>query len=180
MNPTSFHRATDIRIRQVSCDFEDFRYRAPIKFGGIAFDRVTLVNVHCTVETGAGKRAAGFGSMPLGNVWSFPARVLSYDQTLQAMKRLVERIADITRGCTETGHPIDLSLALEPAYLKAADEVGAELSLAEKIPVLCTLVCASAFDAAMHDAYGKAHGLSSYHTYGRDFLAHDLGHYLGP
>ena len=41
--------------------------------------------------------------------------------------------------------------------------------------MLCTMVAASAFDAAIHDAYGKAHGLNCYHTYGPDFLEHDLG-----
>src|SRR5262249_16467696 len=146
-------QTTDIRIKEVSFAFEDFRYRAPIKFGGIAFDRVTLVNVNCIVEAGGGKVARGFGSMPLGNVWSFPSRPLSYDQTLNAMKLLVERIAQITRGCNETGHPIDLTLGMEPAYLQAADEVSASLKLPEKIPTLCTLVCASAFDAALHDGY---------------------------
>src|SRR5205085_2230493 len=50
----------------------------------------------------------------------------------------------------------------------------------EPIPRLCTLVTASAFDAAVHDAFGKVHGLNCYHTYGPDFLGHDLGHYLGP
>jgi L-alanine-DL-glutamate epimerase-like enolase superfamily enzyme len=45
--------------------------------------------------------------------------------------------------------------------------------------VLATLVCASPFDAALHDAFGKAHGLNCYSTYGRDFLPNDLGHYLG-
>ena len=41
------------------------------------------------------------------------------------------------------------------------------------------LVCASPFDAALHDAFGKAHGLNCYHTYGPDFMNHDVGHYLG-
>ncbi len=31
----------------------------------------------------------------------------------------------------------------------------------------------------MHDAFGKVHGLNCYHTYGPDFMNHDLGHYLG-
>jgi len=31
-----------------------------------------------------------------------------------------------------------------------------------------------------HDAFGKVHGLSSYGTYGPDFMTHDLSHYLGP
>jgi L-alanine-DL-glutamate epimerase-like enolase superfamily enzyme len=48
------------------------------------------------------------------------------------------------------------------------------------IPKLCTLVVASAFDAALHDAYGKAFGLSCYKTYGRSFMTRDLSHDLGP
>ncbi len=140
---------------------------------------MTLVNVECTVRTGSGKTALGFGSMPLGNVWSFPSRVLGYDATLAAMKALVERIGRIVGDCTETGHPIDLALTLEPEHHQAAAEVTRELELAEPIPPLCTLVAASAFDAAVHDAYGKVHGLNCYQTYGPDFLAHDLGHYLG-
>jgi L-alanine-DL-glutamate epimerase-like enolase superfamily enzyme len=170
---------TDIRIEGVQFAYEDFSYRTPIKFAGVALDRATLLNVTCDVSTAGGRRARGFGSMPLGNVWSFPSRLLSYDATLAAMKALVERIAGLTQGHREAGHPIDLTWALEPAYLRAAEEVSACLGLAEPIPVLCTLVCASPFDAALHDAFGKAHGLNCYHTYGLDFLAHDLGHYLG-
>jgi L-alanine-DL-glutamate epimerase-like enolase superfamily enzyme len=82
-------------------------------------------------------------------------------------------VADITRRCTEIGHPIDLTWTLEHEYVKAARDVSAE------IPILCTLVCASSFDAALHDAFGKVHGLNCYHTYGADFMNHDVGHYLG-
>jgi L-alanine-DL-glutamate epimerase-like enolase superfamily enzyme len=172
--------STDIRIRSVEFGYEHFLYRTPIKFGGIAVNRVTLLNVHCDVETLAGKIGRGFGSMPLGNVWSFPSRVLSYDQTLTAMQALAEKVAAITGTYQEPGHPIDLTWALEPAYLKAAAEVGTNLRLPEPIPHLCTLVVASPFDAALHDAFGKVRGLNCYHTYGPDCLYHDLGHYFGP
>src|SRR5262249_7922254 len=59
-------------------------------------------------------------------------------------------------------------------------EVSRQSNLAEPIPFLCTLVAASAFDAALHDAFGKVHGLNCYHTYGPEFMTHDLAHYLGP
>jgi L-alanine-DL-glutamate epimerase-like enolase superfamily enzyme len=104
---------------------------------------------------------------------------MAYDQTLAAMKALVGKIAGLLGSCKERGHPIDLTIALEPAYERAAREVARELKLSEPIPILCTLVAASAFDAALHDAFGKAHGLNCYHTYGPDFMSHDLGHYLG-
>jgi L-alanine-DL-glutamate epimerase-like enolase superfamily enzyme len=172
-------KSTDIRIRDVSFDYEDFHYRAPLKFGGVAIDRVTLLNVHSVIEGAAGRTAKGFGSMPLGNVWSFPSKVLGYDDTLRAMKALTERLARITADCKESGHPIDLGWTLEPAYLKTTDEVSRQLGLLEPIPKLCTLVVASAFDAAVHDAYGKLHGLNCYHTYGADFMSRDLSFYLG-
>jgi L-alanine-DL-glutamate epimerase-like enolase superfamily enzyme len=172
-------KATDIRIDSITFTYEDFLYRSPIKFGGVALDRATIVNVQCVVRTAAGKTAHGFGSMPLGNVWSFPSKALSYDQTLAAMKALIERSVRITADCKESGHPIDLTWSLEPAYHKAAEEVSRQLALAEPIPPLCTLVCASPVDAALHDAFGKAHGLNCYHTYGPDFVNHDLAHYLG-
>jgi L-alanine-DL-glutamate epimerase-like enolase superfamily enzyme len=173
-------KPTDIRVVDVSHSYEDFLYRTPIKFGGTAVDRVTLLNVDCVVRTRAGQTARGFGSMPLGNVWSFPSRVHGYADTLAAMKALAGRVRDLTAACAEVGHPIDLTHALEPEYHRAAGEVTQALNLAEPIPPLCTLVVASAFDAALHDAFGKAHGLNCYHTYGPEFLAHDLGHYLGP
>src|SRR5262245_34812319 len=116
-------RATDVRVTAVEHSYQDFHYRTPIKFGGVAIDRATLLDVWCEVETSGGKRARGFGSMPLGNVWSFPSRVLSYDATLAAMKALAERVAALTRDCKEVGHPIDLGHALEPAWLRAAADV---------------------------------------------------------
>jgi L-alanine-DL-glutamate epimerase-like enolase superfamily enzyme len=171
---------THIRIEDVSYSYEDYLYRTPIKFGGTIVDRVTLLNVNSVVRTASSRTAKGFGSMPLGNVWAFPSKLMPYDSTLGAMKALAARIAKLTAAHREPGHPIDLNRALEPAYLVAANEVSRELKLPEPIPKLATLVTASPFDAALHDAFGKAHGLNCYRTYGSDFMAHDLAHYLGP
>lgn len=169
---------TGIRIEELSFEYEEFRYRAPYKFGGVPVDRATILNVHVAVRTSGGRTARGFGSMPLGNVWSFPARELSYETTLKAMKTLAERIGKITAGYQDYGHPIDINLALEPEYLKAAAEISKESNLLAPIPKLCTLVTASPFDAALHDAFGKVYQRNCYRTYGRDLLTNDLSHYL--
>jgi len=131
------------------------------------------------VEGVNGKTSKGFGSMPLGNVWSFPSKELGYEETLGAMKVLAERIARIATDCAESGHPLDLAWSLEPVYLQAAAQVSHELRLPEPIPVLCAQVVASAFDAAVHDAFGKLHGLNCYQTYGPDLVSHDLSFFLG-
>lgn len=171
-------KSSDICIEDLSFGYEEFLYRAPYKFGGVPVDRATILNVNVVVKSRNGKTAKGFGSMPLGNVWAFPSREMDYNTTLGAMKSLAERIARLTSGYKEFGHPIDLNFALEPEYLKAAAEVSKELKLVAPIPKLCTLVTASAFDAAIHDAFGKLHGRSAYQTNGRDLVTHDLSRYL--
>ncbi len=168
-----------IRVQEVSHSYQDFHYRAPYKFGGVAVDRVTLLNVECVVSLPNGRSAKGFGSMTMGNIWSFPSRVMTYDQTLAAMKNLAGKINTLTGGYREYGHPIDLNVALEPSYFAAAADVSRELHLTEPIPKLCMLVTASPFDAALHDAFGKIHGRNVYHTYGPDLLPNDLSKYLG-
>ena len=171
-------RPTDIRIVSVDHQFEEFRYRAPYQFGGRSVDRVTVLNVNCRVQTTGGKEAWGFGSMTLGNAWAFPA--VPHEPGLAAMKALADALQPVTAACDERGHPIDLFRALEPEYLRAAATVSAALTLPTPIPKLCTLVVASAFDAAIHDAYGKAFGVSVYDTYGASFMREDLSRDLGP
>lgn len=168
-----------IRVEEITHSYQDYRYRTPYKFGGFAVDRVTLLNVACVVRLPSGRSSKGFGSMTMGNNWSFPSRVLTYDQTLGAMKALAEKINPLTGSYREYGHPIDINCALEPSYLGAAEEVTRELHLPEPVPKLCTLVTASAFDAAVHDAFGKIHGRNVYQTYGPDLLPNDVSKYLG-
>lgn len=175
---SGFGKTTDISVEELGFSYEEHLYRAPYKFGGVPVDRATIINVNVTVKTPDGKTAKGFGSMPLGNVWSFPSREMSYATTLGAMKTLAERVAKITSGYKDFGHPLDINFALEPEYLKAAAEVSKELKLVSPIPKLCTLVTASAFDAAIHDAFGKLHGRSCYQTYGSDLMTRDLSNYL--
>lgn len=171
-------RPTDIKIVEANHQFEEYVYRAPYQFGGRSVDRVTLLNVTCRVRTGGGVESWGFGSMTLGNAWAFPAA--SQEDGLGAMRALAGDLRAVTAGCQEQGHPVDLFRALEPEYVRAAGELSNARGLAVPIPKLCTLVVASAFDAAIHDAYGKAFRVSCYETYGPRFMTRDLSHDLGP
>ncbi len=171
-------KPSDISILDVLTDMEEYPFRTPLKFGGSVQTFTTLLNVKIRVQTESGKEALGSGSVPLGNVWSFPSQKVTADLTLQAMKRLADDIADIVRNCGLSGHPVNIAIKLEPACLNAAKEVTRELELADPIPKLCTLVTASPFDAALHDGYGKALGLNSYNALSGEFMNHDLSHYL--
>ncbi len=172
-------KTIEVKVKEIHATYEDFKYRTPIKFGGNVVDRVTMLNVNTVIEDGMGKASKGFSSMSMGNVWSFPSKVHSYDETLAAMKDLASEVERITGKAGASGHPIDINVALEPEHLKAAAAVSQRRGLKEAIPKLCSLVTISPFDAAIHDAYGKLLGRSCYQTYGKDCMRQDLGHYIG-
>ena len=104
---------------------------------------------------------------------------MTFQQTQNAMRVLAECCARVCNSFTEFGHPMELGIMLEEEFLSAASDVSRELELTQPIPKLCTLVVGSAFDAALHDAFGKSCGLNCYHTYTSEFMNRDLGAYLG-
>ena len=173
-------KASDVRIKEVQFAVRDNAYRCPIKFGGKVSTHSADLHVVVAVETANGKLADGYGAMPMGATWSFPSDKVDAGRKLEAMLELARRVAgmlpDVSGG--EALHPLDHSHALEPALFRAADELGGEMRLPVPIPQMCALVAASAFDAAISDAFGKANEINLYDGYGRDFVTHDLSRYL--
>ena len=56
----------------------------------------------------------------------------------------------------------------------------AERPATEPVPWLGSLVCASAFDLSLHDAFGVLHGVPTYETYNDKYMTYSLGDYLKP
>ncbi len=168
----------DVAVKEVSTSYRVYNYRTPIKFGGRVVDSMTLLDVEVRLADRSGREAVGKGSMPLGNTWAFPSDAVDGDETLAAMKALAERVRAMTESGGEFGHPVEIMVDLEDEFLSAAAEVSRELSLAEPIPKLCALVVVSPFDAAVHDGYGRLHGVNVYDAYGPDFMNRDLSAYL--
>ena len=77
-----------------------------------------------------------------------------------------------------SGHPLEITHDLSPAYETLADEVTQAAGLAQRMPRLAQLVAASPLEAAIHDAYGKALGQNSYNLLGPEFASRDLAAYL--
>src|SRR5690606_13563320 len=48
------------------------------------------------------------------------------------------------------------------------------------IPLLAGLLCSAPFDIALYDAYGNLHDRSAWATLDREFLNHDLSHFVKP
>ena len=172
-------KKSDIRIEQVSLSYDEYIFRAPVGFAGALADRASIITVKCSVRTAEGKAASGFGTIPFNHIFSFPSKKLTNEAKNDAMKTLAAGIAKVTGAYQEFAHPIEINWDLAPLYLKAAAEVSERLHLADPIPKLCTLVTAAAFDAAIHDAFGKANQINCFDAYGPEFMNHDLSRYLG-
>lgn len=175
----STHRGA-IRVRDVEVAFSDERARAPLKFGAVVMAEVTFCRVRVEVENRAGAVADGWGGIFLADFWSFPTPKLDHATRDGAMRRVVERYARAMRGLRDYGHPIDLALSLDDELGRILRDVTAELSLPVPLNRLTGLVCASPFDAALHDAFGNVNGIDTYDGYGPEWIDHDLGPYLGP
>ncbi len=171
-------KPTDVFLKSVGTSTQRIDYRVPIKFGGRIVIDVVLLDVVVDVETRDGRRARGHGSMPMGNVWAWPTSAVPGEQTLAAMIRLGERLADAAAEYREAGHPLEITHDLATGYRAEADRVVADLAIAEPMPRLAQLVAASPLEAAIHDAYGKALEQNSYNVLGGDFANRDLAAYL--
>ena len=171
-------KSTDIRIVEASIQFEPVKFRVPLKFGGRVTENTFLANVDVTVESHDGHIADGFGSMPIGNIWAWPAGVVSADQSEAAIKKFAESVQQLLGADPEYGHPVDMMYRISGEYSHLGKTVSRELGLDEPVPELAQLVAASPFDAAVHDAYGRLHERSSFDVLGSDFMHYDLSEYL--
>jgi L-alanine-DL-glutamate epimerase-like enolase superfamily enzyme len=172
-------RPTDLRLCEIQSATEHFAYRAPMKFGGRVVQDVVLLDIVVEAQTRDGRRGKGFGSMPLGNVWAWPSGQASHASTLQAMQDLAQRLVAEARQYHEPGHPLEITHALSRGHQAAADAAVAQAALPGPMPRLAQLVVASPLEAAIHDAYGKILGRSSYDLLGAEWVNTDLSAYLG-
>ena len=115
--------------------------------------------------------------MPVGNAWGWPSASVPGDQTLDAMIQTGRKIVDAADDFNECGHPLELTHALSQDYASAADDVVESMGLAEAMPKLALLVCASPIEAAIHDAYGKVLEANSYNLLGEEFVNRDISAY---
>lgn len=171
-------KPTDIRVVDAGADTERFVYRAPLKFGGNVVTDVVLLNVTVTVESRDGHRGRGFGSMPVGSVWAWPSKCVPPESCLAAMIELGQTLARESPDTGCTGHPLEITCAWAPAYAAKARTITEAMALAEPMPRLAQWVAASPLEAALHDAYGKMLGASSYNVLGEEYVNCDLSAYL--
>jgi L-alanine-DL-glutamate epimerase-like enolase superfamily enzyme len=172
-------KPTDVRVAGIAVYFLPVAMRTPLKFGHEILTEVTCCRVRLTVEDRDRRRAVGWGETPLSVQWAWPANS-PYEIRLDAMRRFALEIARTWTADDSFGHPLELSIDFQQRSIPSL-LAGQNSALGDApMPYLAALICLSAFDIALHDAYGNLHGLDAYATYNREFMNRDLSEYLTP
>lgn len=174
-------KPTDVRPIAAELVFLPITTRMPLKFGPEITTRVTCARVKLTVEDRQGRVAEGWGETPLSVQWVWPS-ALGYEERHVVLKDFCAHLTKVWGGSFaqgDFGHPMELGHALLEALPALSDDFNrAHRPGAEPMPHLAALVCDSAFDLALHDAYGVLHGVPTYQTYNARWMNADLAHYL--
>ncbi|HEO70873.1 MAG TPA: hypothetical protein ENN80_06375 [Candidatus Hydrogenedentes bacterium] len=174
-------KTTDVHVRDIALYFLPVETRVPLKFGPETLTYVTCARVCMSVEDAEGRTAEGWGETPLSVQWVWPS-ALAYEERHAALKEFCVRLAAAWRDWGERGHPIEVGHAFIDGPLRELLrtfnwERGEEV---EPMPWLAALVCCSAFDIALHDAYGMLHDVPVYATYSAEYLNTDLAQFIHP
>lgn len=155
--------------------------RVPLKFGDQVLTEVICARAHIAIEDESGTVAQGWGETPLSVGWVWPSQ-LDYQYRQDALLEFCQTLA---RDLGDFSHQNPSSSSLElgfdfiqqrlPSLRHAFNQ---SRSSDQALPLLASLVCFSAFDLAIHDAFGNLHQLPTWQTYGRQFIQRDLASLL--
>ena len=166
----------DISVSDCSLYFLPAPMRVPLKFGAQTLTQVYCARVCIKIKSSDGKEVIGWGETPLSVGWVWPSTE-TYEVREKALKDLCISLAESISNYTYTGHAFEIAHAfIENELDKVSSKISQELP--EEIPHLASLVCFSAFDIALHDAYAKLHGKSPFEVLNKEYMNKDLSSYL--
>jgi L-alanine-DL-glutamate epimerase-like enolase superfamily enzyme len=169
---------TDLKPIAVDLYFIGVRTRVPLKFGPETLTSVICARTCVTVAGAQGKTAQGWGETPLSVQWTWPSS-LSYQERCNTLQQFCKMLAEAWAGFDQQGHPMEIgSDFIETVLPNVLERINRER--AEPMPHLAALVCCSAFDIALHDAYGKILDCDVYSTYNAEFMNRDLSAFIEP
>lgn len=168
---------SDICIDSATLYFLPVQTRVPYKFGAESLSHVTLARVAMGVRGRDGRQAVGWGETPLSAPWAWPSTLpLRFRQ--ENMARFCVWLAALWADFGAWGHAVEIGHDFGLELERHAREFDAGPTGA--VPILAALVCSSAFDLALHDAYGALHNRPTYDTYSAEWMSRDLAHFLEP
>ncbi|MBN2445314.1 MAG: mandelate racemase/muconate lactonizing enzyme family protein [Phycisphaerae bacterium] len=173
-------KTTDVRPIGTCLYFLPVETRVPLKFGAETLTHVTCARTCMRVTDSRGRTARGWGETPLSVQWAWPGR-LSYARRHERLERFCVKLAEAWAAFEVQGHPIEIGHDFQRDVLpRLLAEANRDHAGDEPIPWPGGLVCCSAFDIALHDAYGQLHDRPIYETYGAAFMNRSLADLLEP
>lgn len=170
---------SDITVREVVNSTRNFAYRQPMKFGGRVVEDVCVLRTEVTVTRGTTrKQHKGIGEMTMGNAWAWPSKIPG-KITLKILLELANRLSERVQKAELSGDPLQIGREVGVLRDAVTAELVQEYKITESIPKLAAMLAASPIEAAIHDAYGRVAGTSSFNCMTADYLNEDLGAYLG-
>lgn len=167
----------DITISQVKVHYIQYQNRVPLKFGHEVSTGGELVCVTMQVTDCTGRSASGYGETPLGAAWSWPSP-LPQSRRVERMKEFCNLLGKAWGEEHVQGHPMEIgSDFLDNHLARCLAEENALRPGEEPMPYLCALVCCSAFDLALYDAYGMLHGVKVFDCLNEKYMNRDLSSY---
>jgi L-alanine-DL-glutamate epimerase-like enolase superfamily enzyme len=154
-------------VLDASVEFTEQPFVTPLQLSSGAITVITeaRVTVAVRVRSTAGdgpREASGRGSIYLSDLWAWPDAPLAHQARDAVLRTVCERIATgLVELCGEPAHPLELGMRLHEGVC-AGVVSGAG---APSLPPLALAMCASPFDAAVHDAAGHALGQSAFRFY---------------
>ncbi len=172
------HLSTEVQVVSAAMYILPVQTRVPLKFGAETLHHVNCLRVCLTVTDRQGKVSEGWGETPLSVQWAWPSE-LSFSSRLESMEEFCRRLTRSWAEYKGWGHPLELGHDFLQEILPALSESHPSLGKGG-MPYLAALICASAFDIALYDAYGNLHGVDIYETLNSEWLSRDLSTYLIP
>jgi L-alanine-DL-glutamate epimerase-like enolase superfamily enzyme len=174
-------KETDVHPTGATLYFLPVETRVPLKFGTETLTYVTCARVRLAVADARGNVAEGWGETPLSVQWVWPS-TLPYESRHEALKAFCIGLALEWGRFQTSGHAMEVGQAFIaerlPALLEDFNGRRHRHGMTEPMPWLAALVCCSAFDIALHDAYGKLAGKPVYETYNHRYMNADLAAFL--
>jgi len=145
----------NVKITNAEVEFIEQPFITPLIISSGTITEITEAVATVQVEV-AGKTASGRGSIYLSDLWAWPDPALTHEQRDATLRKLCKDIAqNLYKYCGGSpAHPMELGLRLHDSVCHDTTP-----------PVLARAMCASPFDAAIHDATGNAMGISAFDFY---------------
>ena len=126
-----------------------------------------------------GTTAVGWGETPLSVQWVWPSSS-PYSEREGCLIEFTTALAQKLVDSGLSGHPIEIGWEFGEGLLHDLLEEANAIRLENPMPHLAALVCFSAYDIALHDAYGRLCGMPVYDCYWKGHLGRDLTSFLEP